>query len=176
MFFNVILVLLMAASMSYIGIMQFPWKLRKKQSVSLIENGVVHYTFKENCDNIMKTRIIKPKNAKKHNWIYFFSNKNIPLNILLQSKIQERNVKVTLSNLTKEQVRMLKLRAYDNAIVHKGEFNILADNKVSIEDSDINMQSKLEYSVGFHLKHIFIYISLVTIFVSIVMLLCFTFK
>ena len=150
--------------------------LSKKQVSFIVKKGLIHYTNADACKLITKTRIFLPTKSKRKsllriNKIYLFKNTNIPINILEYNGVKKCSVKMTVTNLTVEQVNSLKVRFFDNALIHRGAFRLLEENSLLSEDFDINRLNVSNISSRFRFIYCSAFASIATILVACCVLL-----
>jgi len=161
----------------YLFIIKFSQSLSKKQANSIVNKGLIHYTNADACTSIIKTRIFIPKKSKRKfllrsNKVYLFKNIEIPVNILeYNDRVKKWNVKMTVTNLTAEQVNSLKVRFFDNALIHRGAFKLLEENTLLSEDFDINRLSVSNISSRFRFIYCSAFASIAIILVACCVLL-----
>lgn len=129
-------------------------KLNETEKKQIREQGLVHYTEKDNADSILKDKLIKPSTGVKAYsnsfcmpCTYFFINgedskKNIDLNVT-----NNKNCGVYITDLAEEQISNCKRRSFDSAIVYDGEFRITNNNKVESMALEIRNKPRKLFSV-----------------------------
>jgi len=100
--------------------------------------GLCHFTTHENAESILEGQEILSNNKV----IYFFVNKNVMYEILKHNMQMLKKIlktktlyltKLSIKNLTEQQIDLLRVRPSDNAIVYKNSSFALFKNKVTAE-------------------------------------------
>ena len=147
-------------------------KLTFKQADFIRITGIVHYTTLNCADNILATQKIDANN-KEHK-AYFFVNEPISRNVLKYNRIlnSKKVVKITVCNLTIEQVKRLKQRIPDGALECKDGFVIVSQNTVFQETVDHSISS-YSFHKAFSMSFFYVAVGIVAFCIFWILGICF---
>lgn len=92
--------------------------------------GIIHITTNESAASIISQEIVYASKGILHNYshastrnCFFFMNRNLADLDLGFNMATDRNIGVTIQNLTEDQIDKLLIRDYDNALLYTGDFS-----------------------------------------------------
>ncbi len=112
-------------------VMLLPHRLSKKNKESISKFGLIHFTTEEAAQKIINTSLIKANRV--YLCAYFFQNGIVSQDAISYNNLESKRNIVEIMNLTNEQLNHLRIRYFDMAVIHFGDFHISESNQVSIQ-------------------------------------------
>lgn len=139
-------------------IMLLPHKLSKKSKDAISKVGLMHFTTEEAAEKIIGTSVIRV--YKPWRCAYFFQNGIVSMDAISYNNLKNKTTCVEILNLTEYQLSHLRIRYYDMAVIHFGDFHISNQNQISVKtETDI---SKLHTNLHFNINIALILLSIAT--------------
>lgn len=115
-------------------------KLTMEEKEEIRRYGLNHCTTEPGCDGILRDRRINPS---RHGNAYSTFGKPCVYFCLNDKEVgaedgfnknSKYKKKITVQNLTDQQIENMRRREHDGSIIHMGSFDILESNTIAIED------------------------------------------
>lgn len=112
-------------------VMLLPHRLSKKNKEIISKFGLIHFTTEEAAQKIISTSLIKANRV--YLCAYFFQNGIVSQDAISYNNLESKRNIVEIMNLTEQQLNHLRIRYFDMAVIHFGDFHFSELNRVSIK-------------------------------------------
>lgn len=129
-------------------------KLTDEDIMVLKEKGICHKTTTEGMKGIQKENTINgSKGVRAYSTLrkksaFFFANAYIKRGEVFNENLKYRQI-VNITNLSDEQIKKMRIRLYDSAIIYLGDFKFEEKNQIEYID-----MGRPKYSIGYKIKWI----------------------
>lgn len=129
-------------------IMLLPHKLSEKSKNAICKVGLIHFTTEEAAEKIIVTSVIKA--YKPQHCAYFFQNGIVSMDAISYNNLTNKTACIEILNLTEYQLSHLRIRYYDMAVIHFGDFHISNQNRISVKtETNISTQhTNLRFNIN----------------------------
>lgn len=111
-----------------------PHKLSKKQRMMISKLGLIHFTTEEAAEKIINSSVInKSTGFLELKSVFFFQNAAVAINDVLNNCLENKKVGIEILNLTEQQLKHLRIRYRDGAIIYHDDFLFSDTNRVSVK-------------------------------------------